>query len=117
MQGTPTIRLATDADLPALRKLAPAAKELGPRLATIPGRRYTLVLDAPDGDEGPGHDIAAAAVLELDARRGHLVLLAIAERFHGDGLENRLIGVAEAMCSAFHCDTLDVPAARPARAA
>lgn len=69
---------------------------------TIPGHRYLLVLDAPDGG------LAAVAQVSLDDERGHLVLLAIAKELEGTGLEDRLIAVVEAMCEAFGIDTLDV---------
>ncbi len=67
-----------------------------------PGRRYVLVLDAPDGS------IAAAAGLTIDHGRGHLGFLAISPRCEGERIEDRMIGVAEALGRAFGCETLDV---------
>lgn len=74
------------------------------RLPRTPGRRHLLVLDAPDGG------LAAAALVDIDGDRGHLGMLAVAKKFEGCGLEDRMIGVAEALCSAFGARTLDVPA-------
>lgn len=68
----------------------------------IPAHRYLLVLDGEHGE------LAAAASVILDKGRGHLGFLAIAPGSEGEHLEDRMIGVAEALCSAFGCDTLDV---------
>lgn len=105
-----TIRIGTSSDVAAVQRLirgsAPAESRDVTALSTVPGRRYLLVLDAPDGG------IAAAAQLTLEDHQGHLGLLAIADSFHGEGLEHRLIGVAEALCNAFGCRSLDVPPVR-----
>ncbi len=69
------------------------------------GRRHLLILDAPDG----GLAAAALVDIDVDGHRGHLVMLAVAQGFEGHGLEDRLIGVSEALCKAFGADTLDVP--------
>ena len=110
MRSTPTIRTAGPADLGAVaRLLEEAGQSFDDRTyTTIPGRRYLLVLDAPDGE------LAAAAQLVIEGRRGHLAMLTIARRFEGTGLELRIIGVIEAMCDAFGVDTLDVPPRRAA---
>jgi GNAT superfamily N-acetyltransferase len=104
---TSTIRLGTSADAVAIQKLLRTSGDGNGRdltaITTVSGRRYLLVLDAPDGE------LAAAAQVTLDNERGHLGLLAIAERFHGIGLEHRLLAVAEALCDAFGCEGLDVP--------
>jgi N-acetylglutamate synthase-like GNAT family acetyltransferase len=106
----PTIREATAADLDAVELLLRAQPSgfarrreqiNAPRVA---GRRHLLVLDAPDGE-----GLAAAALVDIDDHRGHLVLLAVARRFEGAKVEDRMIGVAEALCKAFGADTLDVP--------
>lgn len=93
-----TIRLATPEDLPRIRDLVAGVHDL----RVIPGHRYLLVLDGEDGS------LAAAASVTLDDGRGHLGFLAIAPGAEGERLEDRMIGVAEALCSAFGCDTLDV---------
>jgi ribosomal protein S18 acetylase RimI-like enzyme len=77
-------------------------------LAIVPGHRYVLVLDTPDGG------LAAAAGLTLDHGRAHLGFLAIDPRCEGEKLEDRMIAVAEALAAAFACDTLDVPRRRAA---
>lgn len=107
---SPTIREATDEDLDAVDRLlrtqpaGPARRYEQIALPRVPGQRHLLVLDAPDGE------LAAAALVNIEGHRGHLVMLAVARPFEGCGLEDRLIGVAEALCSAFGADTLDVPA-------
>ena len=110
MSSTPTIRTAGPEDIPAVQRLV---TEGGGSVddqvaATIPGRRYLLVLDAPDGG------LAAAAQLVIEGGRGHLGMLSVSRRFEGKGIEDRLIAVIEAMCDAFGVDTLDVPPRRAA---
>jgi len=74
----------------------------------IAGRRHLLVLDTPEGG------LAGAAVLVIEGDRGHLSLLTIAPELVGHGLEDRFIGVIEAMCKAFGAKGLDIPARRAA---
>ncbi len=101
----PTVRDATDEDLADVQRLfgQPVA------LPREPGRRHLLVLDAPD-DGG----LAAAALVKIEGRRGHLALLAVDHRYEGLGIENRMIAVTEALCKAFGADTLEVSARRAA---
>lgn len=77
-------------------------------LVAIPGRRHVLVLDAPSGG------LAGAAVFVLDGACAHLTLLSIGTEYQGHGLEDRFIGVIEAMCKAFGAKCLDIPARRAA---
>lgn len=77
-------------------------------LVPIPGRRHVLVLDAPSGG------LAGAAVFVTDGACAHLTLLVIAPEMQGNGLEDRFIGVIEAMCRAFGAKCLDIPARRAA---
>jgi N-acetylglutamate synthase-like GNAT family acetyltransferase len=105
----PTIREATTDDLDAVERLLraqPSGFALRPDDIALPrasGRRHLLVLDAP------GEGLAAAALVDIEGSRGHLVMLAVARGCEGHGVEDRLIGVAEALCKAFGADTLDVP--------
>jgi N-acetylglutamate synthase-like GNAT family acetyltransferase len=96
-----TIREATIADLPAIKRLAVPLYEQ----VSTPARpgRHVLVLDAPGGG------LAGAVLLNIERNRGHIGMLAIAPRFEGTGLEDRLLGVVEALCRAFGADTFDVP--------
>jgi ribosomal protein S18 acetylase RimI-like enzyme len=109
VQDHPTIREATAADLDAVEQLLraqPSGFASRPEEVALPraaGRRHLLILDAPDGG------LAAAALVDIDGHRGHLVMLAVAQGSEGHGLEDRMIGVAEALCKAFGADTLDVP--------
>ena len=102
-----TIRTGSVNDVPALETLLGRRVDAS-QLRTVRGQRHLLVLDAPDGG------LAAAAMLVLEGTRGHLALLAIAPRFEGQGLEDRMIAVVEAVATAFGAETLDVPALRAA---
>ncbi len=100
-----TVRDANDEDLAEVQRL------FGQRVTVNrePGRVHLLVLDSPN-DGG----LAAAALVKIEGRRGHLALLAVDHRYEGLGLENRMIAVTEALCRAFGADTLDVSARRAA---
>lgn len=71
--------------------------------------RHLLVLDTPDRT-----GLAAAALLVIAGERAHLAMLVIAGAFQGRGLDERIIGVAEAMARAYGAGTLDVPTRRVA---
>lgn len=110
MSSIPTIRTAAAEDIPAVKRLL---REQGESFddktwRTIPGTRYLLVLDSPQGG------LAAAAQVALEDSRGHLAMLCVARSFQGSGVEERFISVIEAMCHAFGADTLDVPPRRAA---
>lgn len=77
-------------------------------LVPIPNRRHLLVLDAPNGG------LAGAAAFVVDGACAHLTFLSIAKEIQGHGLEDRFIGVIEAMCKAFGAKCLDIPARRAA---
>jgi N-acetylglutamate synthase-like GNAT family acetyltransferase len=110
MRSIPTIRTANAEDIPAVKRLLEAQGESFDDRSwrTIPGSRYLLVLDGPDGQ------LAATAQLALEDGRGHLAMLTVAPKFQGNGIEDRIIAVIEAMCLAFGADTLDVPPRRAA---
>ena len=94
-----TIRSAANDDLPrAIELLREHGIHVPRDLDQHPPGRHVLVLD--DGGE-----LLAVAVLQIAAGHGHLVALAMshAER----ALEDRMIGVAEALCDAFGAD-LDI---------
>jgi N-acetylglutamate synthase-like GNAT family acetyltransferase len=94
-----TIREATTEDLPEICELV-GHDDI--ELAN-PGHHHVLVLDTEtDG-------ICAVALVTIDGDRGHLTELAIADHCIGQGIEDRLIGVVEALCTAFGASTLDVP--------
>ena len=107
-----TIRAATRDDLPAIERLLAAQptarRQTAESLAAPPPGHHVLVLDAPTGG------LAACALLALEGDRGHLMLLAIARAYEGTGLEDRMIGVIDAICAAFGVHTLDVVRQRAA---
>lgn len=91
---TSTIRNASLEDLHDLRELLNEDVDEA-LLTTIPGEQYMLVLDDDDGA------LAAAAHLTLENQRGHLRFLAVSDKHDGEGLEQRMIDVAESICEAF----------------
>jgi hypothetical protein len=105
VQCCPSIRLATEKDRSAIDALLYGSHR-AVELTTVPGSRYALVLEDVCGR------VAAAAVVIIDRarERGHLAMLVVAKELDGAGIENRVVGVAEALCCAFGCKTLDVPA-------
>ena len=107
MSSEPTIRSGTAQDVSAIRRLMRG--EVDPStLVTIPNRRHVLVLDAPRGG------LAGAAAFVVGDACAHLSFLAISADYQGSGLEDRFIGVIEAMCKAFGAKCLDIPARRAA---
>lgn len=109
MTAISTIRSATEDDIrPVLELVRESGRHLRREDLLAREGRHVVVLDAPDGG------LAAAAVLVIEGQRGHLVMLAIARRFEGQGLEDRVIAVLEAMSSAFGARTLDVQSLRAA---
>jgi N-acetylglutamate synthase-like GNAT family acetyltransferase len=93
------IREATPEDLPQIRVLLGCSTvDL-----TDPGHHHALVLD-----DDSGH-ICAIALVTIADNRGHLERLAIADQCAGEGIEDRMIAVVEALCTAFGASTIDVP--------
>jgi hypothetical protein len=101
MLVTPTVRIATSEDLAEVQRLIPRISHDG--LASITGRRYLLVVDAPSGG------LAAAAIIALAPPQAHLEALAMDSRVACHELEARIIGVASGLGEAFACTSLDVP--------
>jgi N-acetylglutamate synthase-like GNAT family acetyltransferase len=106
MSAASTIRHATEEDLPEIQRLLDEAG-LPALPAGFTGRggssSHLLVLEAPEGG-----GLAAAALLVVDHHRGTLSLLAVDRRYHGLGLEERIMGVSQALCRAFGAHELDV---------
>jgi N-acetylglutamate synthase-like GNAT family acetyltransferase len=102
MKSIATIHTGAPDDLARVRRLMKGVDAL--LKAPVAGTRHLLVLDKPDGE------VAAAAVLVIDKKRGHVVGLAIAPDLAATGLEERFIAVMEAMCEAFGVRSLDIPA-------
>jgi hypothetical protein len=105
-----TVRIATEADLPAIVRLletspdhAGEANEIADDLVHT---GYAFVLDGDDGE------LAAIAHLRLDPPRGRLDLVIVAPRPDRVDLEARMIGIAAALCSAFQLDAMDVAGRR-----
>lgn len=96
-----TIRTATREDLPRARDLLRRHGIVIPReLDAQCAGRHVLVLDEAG-------TLEAVAVLQIAAGHGHLIALAVEHA--NRALEERMVGVAEAMCAAFDAD-LDVGA-------
>lgn len=70
---------------------------------TTVGSRYVFVLETPSGE------IAAGAIVRIDEDCCHLDALGVSERYYGHKLEDRMIAIAEALCQAYGCASLDVP--------
>lgn len=105
MSAACTIRRANDEDLPEIQRLLSEAgvHDLAEHYPnTAMSRLHLLVLDAPDGN-----GLAGVAVLVMEGRKGKLALLAVDLRYQGLGIEDRLIGVSEALCRAFGARNLE----------
>lgn len=108
-----TIRNATQDDLPQIhalmkRSTTQHSDELSIDLPDDPGK-HLLVLD-----DGRG-ELAAAAMLSITGDRGHLCMLVVADQASESRvLQERMLGVVEAMCDAYGVTTIDVPQHRAA---
>jgi N-acetylglutamate synthase-like GNAT family acetyltransferase len=96
------LRSATNDDLPAIEELLADHPGHGKVQRPDAPDHHVVVLDAPDGG------LAACAELVIEGRVGRLTMLAVADRFQGQGVEDRVIGVLEAMCTAFGARRLEV---------
>lgn len=95
--------------MPAIRALMmrdPRQRQIDDRLFKMVGRgTHLLVLNGADGE------LIAAAMFSIVNGHGHLHMLVVApEADEAHALEQRMIGVIEAMCDAYGATTLDVPA-------
>jgi N-acetylglutamate synthase-like GNAT family acetyltransferase len=109
MSSTGTVRYADAKDLPAIRALMmrnPKQRHIDERLLSRIGRgRHLLVLDDENGA------VVAAAMFSIVNRHGRLHLLVVApEADEAHALEQRMLGVIEAMCDAYGAKTLEVAA-------
>ena len=114
---SPSVRRAQPADLAALRRLINAAYAVerffvdgeridGAELGALAERGHFLVLDASTPHLlGAPKDIAAAIHVRIDddGRSGAISLLSVAPEWQGHGLGRRLVAVAEALCTALGC--------------
>jgi N-acetylglutamate synthase-like GNAT family acetyltransferase len=113
MTPTGTIRMATESDVPAVRRLladARHSRRSDERLLTtlVPGR-HLIVLDGLDGG------LVAAALFALHEGRGQLLLLVVSPECDDPvAVETRMFGVVEATCMAFGSATVDVLGQRSA---
>src|SRR5690349_20673843 len=109
---SPSVRRARPADEPALVRLINRAHQVGG--APIDGARtdeaevrglaergHFLVLDA-DGA------LAATAYVRADGEAGLIDLLSVTPELRRLGLGTRLMGVAEALCAALGCRSIEI---------
>lgn len=64
---------------------------------------HFLVLDRTDGG-----GLAGAVYVRVDGDRGYFGMLSVAPDLRGHGLGRRLVGVAEALCTALGCRAMDL---------
>jgi N-acetylglutamate synthase-like GNAT family acetyltransferase len=100
-----TIRKATPGDLREIERLLAesAARGENERLPLRQvGRHHLLVCDAPDGN-----GLGGAALLVLQGTRGRLAMLVVDIRYREMNVEDRLFGIAGALCRAFGARLVD----------
>jgi N-acetylglutamate synthase-like GNAT family acetyltransferase len=107
MQSQETVRLAGPEDVPALSELVERVEGSAPgesraEVQALLDGGYTLVLPQESGD------IGGAAHLEIAGDVGHLDFLIVAPEVDTASTEERLVAIAEAMCQAYGCRSLDV---------
>lgn len=114
----PSIRRANGTDAAAIAALINCASQMEHPHLEDPGaseseiRRLQeqglfLVLDRRAGG------LAAAIYVEMCSRRGRFDRLSVAPDFRGNGLSQRLVAVAEALCEAEGCTAMDLQLANP----
>ena len=102
------VRHGTADDLPAVAHLLDRDRDhdrgssIDPHtLAGLVDHGHLLVLEH-------GCDLGAAAHVVIDHAHGALDLLVVDPALHGLGIEDRMTGVAEALCEAYGCASMDV---------
>ena|ERR1700759_4151921 len=96
-----TIRNGTMLDLPELDRLLP--RTAGNALDWLPdGHGHLLVYDLGNGTLG------AAVHVEVHATTATLDLLVVDPALAGREIEDRLSGVAHALCEAYGCDRIEM---------
>jgi ribosomal protein S18 acetylase RimI-like enzyme len=108
-----SVRPATSSDIPALVKLINQAYEIEKffveeertterEVAALAEKGHFLVLDRG------GAGLAGAVYVRIDGDRGYFGMLSVAPDLRGHGLGKRLVGVAEALCTALGCTAMDL---------
>lgn len=108
-----SVRRAARSDIDALVKVINDAYEIekffveGERtdadeIAAMAKVGHFLVLDRVGGG------LAGAVYVRVDGERGYFGMLSVAPDLRGHGLGKRLVGVAEALCTALGCRVIDM---------
>ena len=109
---SPTVRLAGPDDVPALTRLVNECYSIekffvdGDRtdereIRSMMSAGEFLVLDG-------GHDLVGAVYVRISGERGYFGMLSVAPDLRGLGIGRRLVGVAEALCTALGCTDMDL---------
>jgi hypothetical protein len=100
-----SVRKVEAHDAPDLARLCAAARIDPPAVGPDAGRGHLLVLDV-------GGSLCAAEYVVIEPPRAHLQLLIVDAALAAAGreVEDRMIGVALALCEAYGCGDLDVVA-------
>lgn len=112
---SPSVRRAERADVPALARLINECYAVeaffvdGDRtsereLLELSRVGHFLVLDRRGGRGG----LAAAIYVRIEGDRGYFGMLSVAPDLRGLGLGRRLVGVAEALCTALGCTAMEL---------
>lgn len=108
-----SVRPAGPSDFPALVRLINEAyaierffvekdRTTEREVAALADQGHFLVLDRAGGT------LAGAVYVRIEEGRGYFGLLSVATDLRGHGLGKRLVGVAEALCTALGCTVIDL---------
>lgn len=108
-----SVRPAVPSDFPALVRLINEAYEIErffvdrdrtdvDEVAAMAEKGHFLVLDRAGGT------LAGAVYVKIAGDRGYFGMLSVAPDLRGHGLGKRLVGVAEALCTALGCTVMDL---------